>query len=434
MPNRLHCVQCRSTTPVGIVASYALLASPVVFAGTGFGIHDARTLAMGGTSVASADNSNAQFYNAALLAFNEEIEERTRDARFLFPVVVPQLSESAISLEELARYETADALTDAVDAFNATPGAPAARGVVDAAADLDAALSRLDDTDLLADVYIGLAVSEPSKFEGGGFFLGTRLLAGGQAVVDPADRALLDAYREGLTFIATNGAEGAPHPELFDANGMLADPGGDFESTASAAGIALTEAGVAMSRQVRLFGQPVAAGITFKVQRTETFQDDERLVDERIDTGLNNVHDGNVNFDIGLVREFGDSVRLGVAVKDVIRQDYETGLGTTLRMRPRARVGVAWQAGPVQIAADADVTRNEPLAAEEPTQEAAIGVEWALDAPVRIRAGYRRDMRGNREGIASVGAGVTWRRLVVDLAWAEGHDARAAALQFGIAF
>ncbi|MCP4299036.1 MAG: hypothetical protein GY783_00500, partial [Gammaproteobacteria bacterium] len=63
-----------------------------------------------------------------------------------------------------------------------------------------------------------------------------------------------------------------------------------------------------------------------------------------------------------------------------------------------------------------------------------IGAEWAFESPLRLRAGYRHDIRGNRDGILSAGVGTRWKRLVVDFAYAQGGDSRAAALQFGIAF
>lgn len=409
------------------------LASPA-HAGTAFGIYDARTLAMGGASVASANNDNAQFYNSALLAFNEEIEERTQDSRFLFPLLVPQVAESAITIEELSKDDLRGSVTRAVNDFNAMPNTRTAQAVVDVASNLDASLADIDGEDLFADIYIGVAISEPGKFEGAGFFMGTRLLAGGKPTVTVSDRAALLAYQEGLTFIASDGAQGAAHPELFDANGELIDPGNSFDSSATAAGAIITEAGVAMSRQIHLFGHALAAGFSFKVQRIDTFEDVERIVDDRIDPRKNTDYDGAVNFDVGLVKAIGERWRLGLAVKDIIPHNYDTALGSVIRLRPRARLGAAYQAGNLQIAADIDLTRNEPLGFERPTQELAVGAEWAFSAPLKMRAGFRYDIQESRDAIVSLGVGTLWRRLAVDIAYAAGSDARAAALQFGVAF
>ncbi|MCP5089346.1 MAG: conjugal transfer protein TraF [Gammaproteobacteria bacterium] len=409
------------------------LTSPVL-AGTTYGVYDARTLAMGGVSVASANNDNAQFYNAALLAFNDEIEERTMDSRIWLPLLVAQVSDSVIEIEEVSSDDLAQSMSSSIFDFNALPDAQTARAVVDATSSLEDALDKLDDEDLNGDLYVGMGLTEPGKFQGAGFFMGVRLLAGGRSTVSEADRAILAAYRDGLSFIASNGAEGAAHPELFDANGALINPNSSFDSTASATGVAITEIGVAMSKQLHVFGSAIAAGISFKVLDVETFEDAERIIDDRIDVDQNSETETNVNFDVGLVKEISDHWRIGFAVKDVIPHNYKTSLGTIVRLRPRPRMGASYQSGRLQIAADADLIQNEPLGDEQPTQEAAIGAEWTLGSRTRLRTGYRADIRGNRDGVVSLGAGVLWRRLVVDLAYAQGGDAEAAALQFGVAF
>lgn len=403
-------------------------------AGTSYGIYDARTLAMGGAAVASAVNDNAQFYNAALLAFNEEIEERTEDSRFLFPLIITQIAESIITLEELSQNDTSGKLSRAVQDYNMTPNAQNAQAVVDASNDLDGAFADLENEDLFADVYLGVAVSEPGDLRGAGFFMGTRLLAGGATTVSPADRATLDAYQEGLLFVASNGAQGVAHPELFDANGDLIDPGNDYDSSASAAGLAITEAGVAVSHQFQFLGGPIAAGFSFKVQRIDTFEDTQRVVDNRIDTERNSESEGNINFDLGFVKPIGKHWRAAIAVKDIIAHDYATSQGTAIRLRPRARLGVAYQKGRMQLAADTDVTKNEPLGSESATQEAALGAEWTFAPLGKLRAGYRYDFQGKRNEVMSIGAGTVWKRLAVDFAYAQGSNTRAAALQFGIVF
>ncbi len=424
----------RKRSAITLATFLVIALSMPAHAGITFGIYDARTLAMGGVSVASANNDNAQFYNSALLAFNEEIEERTQDSRVLLPLLIPQAAESAITIEKFSRNNPSLAITRAVDAFNAAPNPGTAQTVVDATASLDASLNDIQGEDVVADIYVGLAVSEPGKFSGAGFFFGTRLLAGGRSAVSDSDRTVLGAYQEGLAFVASGGALGAEHPELFDADGALLNPGNDFNSTISAAGAAITEAGVAMSRQIHLFGQQFAAGVSFKVMRIDTFEDARRVVDGRIDTERNSQNFGNINFDVGLVKEIGNHWRIGLAVKDIIPHNYNTSLDAIIRLRPRARIGVAYQTGRIQIAADADLTRSEPLGGERPTQDAAIGAEWTFTAPVKMRVGYRHDIRSIRGGVASLGLGTMWKRLVIDFAYADGSDTRAAALQFGVAF
>ncbi|MEM7502663.1 MAG: conjugal transfer protein TraF [Pseudomonadota bacterium] len=403
-------------------------------AGTSFGIYDARTLAMGGTAAASAGNSNAQFYNAALLAFNEKIEEETRDSRFLLPILAPQLSKSAFDIERVSSDALAPDLTLAVDAYNAAPGSLTANDAALAATSLRRVISQLDGEDLFGDAYAGIAVSEPSKYRGAGFFLGTRLIAGGRSDVSAEDLNLLQAYEEGLRFIASGGSDGTPRPELFDPNGVLLDPVADLESTASAAGASIIEVGIAIADDFQYRGDRVAFGIGFKMLDIDTFEDVERIVDDRIDLDRNEASKVRFNVDLGLARNFGERWRLGVAIKDAIPYDVDTALDTSIRLRPRPRVAAAYATEKLQLALDLDVVKNAPLENEKPTQEAALGVEWSLVEMLRVRAGLRTDLRGNRALIASTGVGIVISRLAVDVAYAEGSDLRAAALQLGWVF
>ena len=404
------------------------------YGSTTFGIYDARTLAMGGAATASADNGNAQFYNSALLAFNEEIEERTRDSRFLLPILVPQLSDSAFDVESIASDDLGRDLERAVSAYNAAPGRDTARAAAQAAATLNRTVSALQGNDLFGDVYVGMAVSEPGKFQGAGFFLGARFVAGGQSDVRTQDLATLDAYEEGLEFLATDGGAGAPHPELFDANGNLLDPVAGLESTAAASGVSITEVGVAIAEDFELFGTTLAGGISFKMLEVDTFEDVERLVDDRIDVDRNEESAVRFNVDLGIAKDVGQHWRVGMAVKDAIPYVYETALGRKIRLQPRPRVAAAYRVDGLQLAVDVDVIANEPLANEASTQEVALGAEWAVAAPLKLRAGLRADLLGTRELVASTGLGVVWRRFAFDVAYAASGDQKAAALQLGVAF
>ena len=417
-----------------VTGAFALFLSAPGSAGTTFGIYDARTLAMGGASVASADTSNAQFYNAALLAFNDKIEEETRDSRFLLPLITPQVSQSVLDAEDIVSDDLGRDLSRAVNAFNAAPESLTAQNVVDASRLLDRAVAGIENDELFGDVYVGLAVTEPGQFQGAAFFVGARLLGGGTTDVTAEDLALLDDYQEGLLFVATNGAQGSAQPQLFDANGDLLDPVDSITSSASATGVAITELGVSLARQFDLFGSQVAGGISMKMLDVRTFQDVERLIDDRIDVDNDEESEVSFNMDLGLARDVGEHWRVGLAVKDVIPYSYRTESGASVRLRPRPRIGAAYQYRTFQFAADFDVIPNRSLGEEPETQEAALGGEWAPTDALRLRAGFRADLNGSRESVASIGAGFIWRRIAMDFAYAEGADLRAAALQFGWVF
>ncbi len=400
---------------------------------TEFGIYDARGLAMAGASVASGDNTNALFYNPALLAFYEEFEEDTQDARFLFPVIAPQLSEASGALLETTSDDLDLALTGAIQLFNTDGSTQSAAQVASISASLAEALDGIGNQDLYTDVFVGLALSEPSKRQGGGFYLGSRIVGGGRATIDPADLALLDDYREGLEFIASNGTQGTAHPELFDGAGNLINPIGSLASSAEGRGALISELGVTFSNQFSWLSRPTALGGGAKVMRLDVFDEAEAIVQGDIGFSANRVSELHVNFDFGFAMQVTERFDLGLAVKDVLPKTVTTQSDVDVKFRARPRLGLAYQLPRLQLALDVDLDQTQPLGNEAEAQFVAFGLEWTVLPSVVIRGGSRQDVLGDRGGAWSTGLGLRWRRFLMDAAYVEG-DMRAAALQFGYAF
>jgi len=406
---------------------------PATASAAGFGIFDARTLSMGGASVAAQNSKHALFYNPALLAFNDEFEEKNLEGRVHFPSLIGQVSQSLIDIEQLNSDNLDGQVSQAIVDFNAA-GTPAAAGVVaNAANDLRGTLLDLAGEDLLADGFFGFAVAEPSRLEGGGVFMGVRVIGGGRSSVTDADLTLLDEYVDGLNFIASGGAQGTAQPQLFDANGALIDPNNAFDSSVSGRGAAITEVGIAMSKLLRFWGKPIALGISPKVMTVDTFDETTRLVDDRLGSGENSVTHASFNMDFGVAMDFGKRYRVGLAVKDIVARQWATGTGTEVELSPRARLGVAAQFAGFSIGMDADLITSDPIADEFPVQETAVGIEWDFRNWLKIRGGYRHDLEGNRDGITSGGLGFRIKRWYIDLSYAQGGDLQAGALQFSYA-
>ena len=416
-----------------VLTLLSVFASPHGHGAMTYGIFEARGMAMGGATVAAGDNNNALFYNPSLLAFYSEHEENTQDSRFLFPLIVPQLSDSTIDAENFTGSNPDDSLTGVVDQFNADPSAVNADAVVAVTRGIESDLAGLSGQDLTADIYVGIAGIQPSKRQGGGFFLGARIIGGGAANITEDDITLLRAYQEGLTFIATGGAEGVERPELFEADGTLRNPNQDFDSTLEGDGALFSELGVAMSKEIHLGRHPLAIGMNFKVLRVDTFEEVQRVIDGSLGVSDNRGRHLTLNADVGVAKEFG-LLRLGLAVKDIVPEDFDTALETPIKLRPRPRLGAAYQLEALQIGLDVDLARNRPLSTEPATQEAALGMEWPVLPKLKLRAGIRHDLRGERDSIFSLGLGTSWRRFLFDIAYADGGDATAGALQFGVAF
>ena len=423
--------------PVSVVSMFILLSvlfSTAAFGQT-FGQYDSRAVAMGGATVANANTAQAPFYNPALLSFHDDYEENTVSGRIIVPVIATRLSESLFDIEDYADSNDDRALRNAINAFNAAPNSQSATQVVQTAGDMRSILNNIDDRPLDGDVYFGLAISEPSKDEGGAFFLGIRALAGGRLNITDDDRALLGSYIDGLTFVASNGQQGSLRPEIFDGNGNLIDNTDNLSSSYRARGVTIVEMGVTFAKQVSLFSYPVAIGISPKLWIVETYTSAGNIRDGISDgDGENDKTEFSENLDIGLATTWGKNWQFGVVIKDVLTQRYSTALNETITIRPKARIGGAFIQPSYQFAIDIDLNRTDPFSTRQTSQDIALGAEWQWVPRLFLRAGYRYDIQSVRAAELSVGMGYQWRRLLVDLAYAEGSDSRAASLQLGYAF
>ncbi len=401
--------------------------------GAGYGIFDSRALGMGGATVAAASTDHAVFYNPALMAFHDEYEDESEEGRFYLPLLALQTTESVIDVEGFVEDNLDGRLSATINNFNANGDEDSARSVLAATTDVLEALDDIDNRDLSADIHLGLAITEPSKREGGGFFFGVRVLGGGLAEVADTDVALLQDYADTLTFSTSDGAEGEFHPELFDGAGNLVDPNDSLASSFDARGVTIVEAGVAFSREYTFYGQKVALGVSPKIWQVEVYETSQRLVEgRRIRRNRKTYRSGNL--DVGLALELGDQWRVGLAVKDIVSHNYQTQAGGVAKLRPRPRLGVAYQLQRLQLGLDLDLAASEPVGSEAALQEAALGAEWVVSSWMRLRGGYRHDLEGARDDIASLGLGFGWRSFLFDFSYAKGSDSRALGIQFGYTF
>lgn len=419
-------------TAVWAAALACLLGQPAQ--AVSFGIYDARTMAMGGTAVASAKSANAVFYNPALLSMYDVRKEKANNSRFGFPLLTAQVSDAAREASALDTDDLDTRLAEAVVAFNANPSPGSAAVALAAVQDIQGVLAGLADEDLIVDATAALVIGVPGKREGGSFFVGSRLVGGGLADVSEADRQLLDAYVEGLSFIATQGAQGSPRPDLFDANGDLIDPGNNLNSSAEARGAIINEIGVAFSKEFSIFAHPVALGLTPKIVVVKAAESRSQLVADGVSVSENGLEHEMLNLDFGAVYEWNRHYRFGLALKDVYPRDYATGLGGDVRIRPRLRAGGMYHAGALRLAVDIDLIRNLPVGTESENQEIGAGVEWGVFGDWMLRGGYRLNVADGGSGIASAGISIPVFNTAFEFAYGKGPDREAAAFQFGFAF
>jgi hypothetical protein len=92
----------------------------------------------------------------------------------------------------------------------------------------------------------------------------------------------------------------------------------------------------------------------------------------------------------------------------LISKDITTVNNNVVSIAPQVRAGIAYSAwGWVNLAADLDLTENEPVAFEDATQFASLGAEVDLLNFLQLRAGYRTNLASSGQNVISGGLGVS---------------------------
>lgn len=399
-----------------------------------YGIYDARGLAMGGATVATASWHSAQYYNAALLAFHDEREEDTRHGRVVFPNVVIQADNVVEDVVNAANDDLDQRLGGAVSTFNAAPSAATAAQTADLARELDSLLDDLANEDVNMDAVVSFSVSEPSLLEGGAFYFGVRTLGLGTSTIPPEDSALLERYILALDTVADGGAPTDIPAELLDANGNLIDPTEQLTSTVDVGGVVISEWAVAVAKQFDVFDQALAIGVTPKVIRVDVFRETTNFDTDELDfLGSQRTYVG-LNADVGIALEMFGHYRIGFAVKDIIPEEFETDDGLLLKLNPRPRMGFAYVNDWLTLGLDVDVIENEAMAAEAPTQETSLGLAISPFEALELCLGYRQDMTGLRDDVIAGGVAYQFKGMAFELSYATGSTSTGAGLQLGWVF
>ncbi|KPK37990.1 MAG: hypothetical protein AMJ69_09665 [Gammaproteobacteria bacterium SG8_47] len=404
-----------------------------------FGTFDPRSMAMGGTGVASGTGANASYYNPALLA----IARDENDFDLVLPTFGVRVADPASIRGDLDDFQDADYIQlfeDAILSFNAATTLPelqtAASDTVAAARDLQTELVNFSGDPLVIDANVGFALAIPNETLGIALYVNSRAVGGGELNVTDEDIALTDEYINELESVFVDGNLPDPTSPIYAGTDFdLVIPTDDFTSTADGRGAVITEAGVSLANEFASLGG-LALGITPKYVRTDTFDYSLDVDTAEFDLEENRKAYSDFNFDLGAAIQLGGGWKLGLVGKYLIAKEYETFLGNTVELNPQVRAGVAWETDTLTIAVDADLTKNDPLGFDGQTQFLAGGVELDVADTVQVRAGYSRNMADNVIGdpsLFSVGLGFTFG-VRIDLAVAGNSDDLAAGLLLGASF
>lgn len=402
----------------------------------GSGTFDARAMGMGGATVAAATTDHAHFYNPALIAFEEEDEDTSRNGRFLMPTFAALGSDAGKAAVDIVSENLDQEISDSIATFNTQTGSTAAANdVLNALNDFDQAIEDLNQQSIELDAYVGISISEPANKEGGTFYVGMRGLVFGFANVTDEDLAVLDNYISAMQDIVAGTADINTVGNAVAANGQLIDPRPNLTSQAQLSSLAIGEWGIAMSKQFDVFGQDIAFGLTPKMMQVQVYREDLTFSDDEITSYSENKRDHlTMNFDFGMAADVFDIVRVGLSVQDVLPKRFTSQNNLAIELKPRTRLGFAYVNNFLTVGLDFDVQKNKPIASEPESQEVSLGMEIRPWDSVDLRFGYRQDSASERGDILSAGIRYQIWRFVAEAAFATSDDSTGGSLQMGWAF
>ncbi len=423
------------TVRIHLVFIPILLLIPINTYSVSFGVYDARSFAMGGAGVAVGEERQAQYYNPALLGFEDELEEDSLNGRFTFPDLVVQYTSGSFNeAEAILDEDYEEQLTGAIDAFNANPSADNARAVSAISVRLRTDIRRFQGEDVYGDLYLGLLVSEPADSEGGSFFFGVRTLGFAENNISSEDIQLVTDYINTLDFIASDGEEGEFNPELFDENGNLIDTLDNLTSTANVSGLAIFEWGIAAAAASEYRNFIFSVGITPKFKRTEVYSEQIEIPELDVSYEENSENFHSLNFDLGFVAEYKNNFRLGLTIKDALTESFTTPQNVKIDITPRARLGLAYISKYLDIGFDYDITKNDFTVANLQSQEMAIGFDLKLLKNLHLRAGYRDNAHDELAGIFTYGASLHIGRIFSEFSLMQNPEQFGASFNLGVTF
>ena len=420
-----------------IFVSFALMLFAASSWALPFGAFDPSALALGGAGVALASGANAPYFNPAMLARYSVRKELGKNSHLVFPVVSTRYSEALKDVNDFRTSDLDTNLSTAINTFNTTSSTANAQSVLNASIALQDGLDKVSGSPLDFDTNVGFVIGIPSKHQGGAIIYNKRLVGDGLIEQTAADRALLNAYVEALSFVTSGGTQGAAHPELIDAGGNLIDPTGSLTSSARATAVLLTEIGMSFAGEVQLFHRSFNLGVTPKYVKVDTYDLSTTATNSNLSTSGQRINDWGMNLDLGAEKQFSPHWRAGMVLKNLVSRDYDTELGNQVHVGPQWRAGVAWLRDDIQLGVDLDLTRNRAVGAGDDSQVLAFGGSWRLGHSFELLGGMQRNLKATgdqKELLYSAGLQATWYKFQSVLSYAYSGVERAIGVRTGFRF
>ena len=455
----------------GLFASSLMMASISTAIAVPYGFFDARSIAMGNTSVATGSMSSAAFSNPALLVNN------VSDDSFILSVGLGGVlvasggvKDDIDAIDSFQTFETD--VTNAINEFD--PLVQLARDLnSNNPATIASALATIDsqynpngtltpeqtlnaftaDQIVKADAIIDLSNNQIEIVNG----------LDGDSILGKASPGVMLGY-SGDTFslaasyqynaIIGGGLFDINIPLLPDAqtlvddtvagatvNDVIGDPTGKLRALQ----ILSSETGLSIASKLTVAGMNVAVGVKPKIVSVkatvfnadlETFDDNTVFDDTETDLG------SFTSLDAGITVDISDSIRLGLVgtnlVSKTLTLDDGTGIGSLdIDFNRQLRVGAAYNNSFFTLAVDMDLIESEPVLLEDPTKMLAVGMELNAFDFLQLRFGYQDNMASGSTTDPLLSAGVGLWLLGVNLELAavgNSSDSLGVFVQTGVRF
>lgn len=392
------------------------------------GIYDPRSLAMGGVGVTTATSRNASFFNPAALAAAKETDDFAFNLNVAARVADPdKLSDDMDSLET-----SGNLLDQEISKFNSVQSPANASTLGPAVTGFNNTLKTVHNKALDASVFAGGILAIPSKKFGIGLYASGRADFG--AKLNYQDATFFSALGLELTDCGNNNlAQCTAADSRLD---LKKDVNGDvqLDSRLELRGSVVSEIGLSFASRFAEYGG-IDIGITPKVQKVKTFNQSVSAQDSEVDMDKNTIESSGFNLDVGVTKTYGESYKAGFVIKNLINKEYAL-INTTekIKLERQMRLGVSHHTNWTVVGLDVDLTTNKGLQGfSKDTQFLSIGAELDLSV-IDLRIGYRHDIKGNYDGMPSVGLGLYVFGLHLDAAVAGNDKEAAASVQLGLNF
>lgn len=195
-------------------------------------------------------------------------------------------------------------------------------------------------------------------------------------------------------------------------------------------GTLVVEYGVSLAKEFEAGGYKYSIGVRPKIQNVETilyFANANNFDSDDFDDDNNTNDDSNFNLDVGGSFWLNDNVIIGLTLRDLVGQDYETvaiaGTQVVYEVKPSATAGIAYNGSMLTAAIDVDLTERNSFDVIDGAHFVKAGVELNMADWVKLRAGYRADINDNQEDVFTLGFGLSpFNILHLDVAALAGSD------------